>query len=351
MSLTQRDTNILKGIAIIAMLFHHIYACPPEGYGPFGPTLTFLGVLGRCCVAIFLFCSGYGLSVKFSKIDKIGFKTSVNFVTKRLLKFYLNYWFIFLIFVPLGVFAFNIPLTARYGENVNLIKRLFLDFLGLQGFNSYNITWWFNKLIILLYIAFPILYISIKRFNWWVLIASVMISRLSWMFLSPINYYDLLFWQFPFVMGIIWQNNENSFESVSRWIGVHRISATGLAIVALTLAILCRMYHIIPHYSGQHLDPYIAILFALLTVVVINKTKLSTALAFLGHHSANIYLTHTFIGGYWFSELLYHKLNLWEGASIVIIEMSICVIISLLAERIKQVSKYDALSNKIIKLI
>ena len=149
MSLTQRDTNILKGIAIIAMLFHHIYAFPPEGCGPFGPILTFLGVLGKCCVAIFLFCSGYGLSIKFSKIDKIVFKTSVEFVSKRLLKFYSNYWFIFLIFVPIGVFAFNTPLTARYGENVNIINRSLLDILGLQGYNSYNITWWFNKLIIL----------------------------------------------------------------------------------------------------------------------------------------------------------------------------------------------------------
>ena len=217
MSLTQRDTNILKGIAIIAMLFHHIYACPPEGCGPFGPVLTFLGVLGKCCVAIFLFCSGYGLTAQFSKIEKIGFKSSVRFVARRLSKFYSNYWFIFLIFVPLGVFVFDIPLSARYGEHVNLVKRLVFDIFGMQGFGSYNITWWFNKLIILLYIAFPLLFLAIRKFNWWVLPVSLIASGLSWVFLSPINYYDLLFWQFPFVLGIIWQNKDNIFVRISRW--------------------------------------------------------------------------------------------------------------------------------------
>lgn len=340
MSLTQRDTNILKGIAIIAMLLHHIYICPPEGCGPFGPVLTFLGGLGKCCVAIFLFCSGYGLSVKFSKVDKIGFKTSINFVAKRLLKFYLNYWFIFLIFVPLGVFAFNIPLTARYGENVNLIKRLFLDFLGLQGFDSYNITWWFNKLIILLYIAFPILYLLVDKINWWILPISLIVSKFNTRLPELINYYNLAFWQLPFIIGLLYRKNELKFGRIAQIVEKRKATALIIALTIMAFMIVCRMYPIIPHYTGGHLDAFIAVLFAVITVIALNKSKASSALTFLGRHSSNIYMTHTFIGGYWFSNLLYHKLNLWGGASIIIVEMSICLVISLIIEEFKNRTHY-----------
>lgn len=334
-----RDTNILKGIAICAMLIHHIYGCPPDGYGPFGPVLSFLGVLGKCCVAIFLFCSGYGLAVKYSRESSHTLKTSTKFVLHRLLKFYSNYWFIFLIFVPLGVFVFDIPLSARYGEHVNMVKRVAYDLLGIQGFNSYNITWWFNKLIILLYLAFPILFLAVKKFNWWILPVSLIVSRLSSTFvLGFANYYGLLFWQFPFVLGILWRRNEDNIGSVCNWVKTHRAVAAGVTLVALALAVACRMYRIIPHYSGLHVDAYIAVLSAIFTVVALDRLRISSALAFLGRHSANIYLTHTFIGGYWFPSLLYEELSFMGGASIFFIEMGICLLISILFEELKKVA-------------
>ena len=87
------------------------------------------------------------------------------FQIKRLLILYINYWFVFVIFVPLGVFFFNRSLQISYGENVNIFKRLIFDMLGMQGFNSYNITWWFYQLIIVLYLFLQFLYFYIKKIN------------------------------------------------------------------------------------------------------------------------------------------------------------------------------------------
>lgn len=61
------ETNAIKGIAIIAMLVHHLFYEHPE-YGE--PTFQ-LALIGKVCVAIFLFLSGYGLSVQYSKILNI----------------------------------------------------------------------------------------------------------------------------------------------------------------------------------------------------------------------------------------------------------------------------------------
>lgn len=58
------ETNAIKGIAIIAMLVHHLFYEYPE----YGESTYQLALIGKVCVAMFLFLSGYGLSVQYSKI-------------------------------------------------------------------------------------------------------------------------------------------------------------------------------------------------------------------------------------------------------------------------------------------
>lgn len=85
------------------MLFHHIYACPPAWVEGYGGVLGFLGVVGKVCVSVFLFCSAYGLSHCYDGIDSV--VDSLKFVAKRLVKFYTNYWVIFLLFVAMSLCA------------------------------------------------------------------------------------------------------------------------------------------------------------------------------------------------------------------------------------------------------
>lgn len=144
-----------------AMLLHHLFYENPE-YGHF---FWHLALLGKVCVAIFLLLSGYGLTIQMNKLlDRAQCARGqiCRFLLNRYTKFYLNYWVVFLIFVPLGVFCFNRPLAIPYGENVNIPLSLLKDFLGLQKFNSYNITWWFNQIIIVLWLAFPLLFLMAK---------------------------------------------------------------------------------------------------------------------------------------------------------------------------------------------
>lgn len=63
--ISKQDSLIMKGIAICAMLWHHLFYTHPE-YGKF---VYELGQLGKVCVAIFLFVSGYGLYKSFNKLN------------------------------------------------------------------------------------------------------------------------------------------------------------------------------------------------------------------------------------------------------------------------------------------
>ena len=156
------ETWIIKAIAIIAMLEHHLFYEHTE----FGSTIVNIGMIGKICVALFVFLSGYGMTISFPQNVKGKLNSTKTFLftlCKRYAKFYLNYWFVFFIFVPIGIFCFGRPLEAAYGENADLTKSFINDIFGQQSFYSYNITWWFNAIILALWILFPFLYIAMKN--------------------------------------------------------------------------------------------------------------------------------------------------------------------------------------------
>lgn len=115
---------------------------------------------GRC-VSIFLFLSGYGLALKYSYLSPANWREKLNFLIKRLVKFYSNYWVVFLVSVLVGVFVFDRSLDTVYGTHV--FRRLCLDFCGVLGYKSYNVTWWFNCLIIACYLLFSVFVFCIEQ--------------------------------------------------------------------------------------------------------------------------------------------------------------------------------------------
>lgn len=298
--LTRQDTAVMKGIAICAMLFHHLYGCPPEGVEPYTGVLAWLGVLGKVCVALFLFCSGYGLATNYTPISA---KEDLKFIIRRLVKFYLNYWVIFIIFVPITIFVFHRPLSAAYGENY-VWWHLILDIFGLQGWYSYNITWWFNTLIIVLYVLFPLLYRAIYIKPWVAILVGIVLMRLSTH--VPFDSLDLCIWQFPFVLGIVWKLCENKGLKVQEWFTTHSWLAGMCAMSLLIITIIIRMYPIIPHWNGMRQDGFIACAVAMCVITIVRRYNwLMTTFAFLGRHSMNIYMTHTLLYAVWCVGWLY----------------------------------------------
>lgn len=63
--ITLNETNIIKGIAICAMLWHHLFLEHKE-YGEF---VFKQALTGKVCVALFVFLSGYGMAIQFKDVD------------------------------------------------------------------------------------------------------------------------------------------------------------------------------------------------------------------------------------------------------------------------------------------
>ena len=151
-----RDTNVLKGLALLLLLFHHLWYqdanADLNGNGVIDGMEAYLqlvSISGKLCVSIFVFLSGYGLAKSYRGDLKYYF-------VHRFTKLYLSYWLIWVMFVPLGILFFNITFIDVYRNHVAI--RAIIDFLGLSksfGFYGYNATWWFYSCIILLKFPTP----------------------------------------------------------------------------------------------------------------------------------------------------------------------------------------------------
>lgn len=321
--INKTNSLIFKGGGILLMLIHHLFYSPSStslfwdyhihvGSHDIG-IVNELGIYAKLCVAIFVFASGYGLEVTFLNKE---LKT-LSFYRHRFKKLYLNYWFIWLLFVPIGIFIFGRTPSDVYGNHTFL--KMILDFFGLLnliGQLGYNPTWWFYSCIIVLYLIFPLLHRNIS--NRWLLILSlaVIVSRLGGLpIIAPVSRYLL-----PFFAGMWMARMSSSIFD--------RLKVTDIVIAFLLLSV-------IRNFSNMNfvIDTLLCVVLAVLLYKIRIYGWLKLVLVQLGKHSQNIFLFHTFIFLFWFREETYITRN----PLIIFIQLTVvCYLISVVIEFVKQ---------------
>lgn len=108
---TKKHTEIIKGIAILLMLFHHFFGFPSwhvEGISYIGIPFRVntaeyvLGQFGHICVAIFAFLTGYGMFFSYQSGN------TVRKTAKKLSGFLFSYWLV--------LFGVAIPINLALGK-------------------------------------------------------------------------------------------------------------------------------------------------------------------------------------------------------------------------------------------
>jgi hypothetical protein len=177
MSISFQKSNQLKAIAIIMMLFMHLFQREPQGlfepliYIGSQPLSYYLALFSDACVPIFCFVSGYGLFFKYQRQTPTYTKSNL----KRIGKLYINYWIIlFLFVVGLGT------MLAKEGYPGSWQKFTF-NFFALG--NSYNGAWWFFFTYILLVFTSPFFFRLLKSCSsYWLLAVSFVFYIISFYF-------------------------------------------------------------------------------------------------------------------------------------------------------------------------
>jgi len=249
---------------------------------------------------------------------------------RRYTKLMANYWLIWLVFVPWGFIFGSFSLDSVYGQHA--VLKLIVDFMGLArcfGYDGINPTWWFMSCIILLYLIFPLIAKSAKRLWIWGII-SIAITQLPLSIINPIRYY-----LFSFVLGVICARS----EKVKAILGIQLMKYFALPAFLVLFAIR----NILPY--PILVDGVITVFLAVAAKALLQKRWLLGALGFLGKHSMNIFLFHTFIYYIYFPDLIY-----WSRNPILIYFtlLAICICISMAIERVKEITGFNKAVDKVI---
>ena len=328
--LSVKDTNVLKGIGLLLLLCHHLFYVQKGLYDDIHLVgnhylVQELGIWCKVCVAIFVFLSGYGLTVGAIKTRFINVR---SFYWHRFTKLLLNYWLIWVLFVPISILVFGRTFTDAY--QTNIIPKLILDFFGIIncfGLYGYNATWWFYSCIIVLYLVFPWLY-KLMEANIWVLVASIVA-----IYFMPIpQTIGIRIYFACFVMGMSLSRYKKSTPPSSvLWFSLFSILS-------------------VERFVAKDVFLFDSVL-TLSMVMAYKSIKLpdliSNLLEFVGKHSMNIFLFHTFIYYYWFRDFIYASRN---PIVIYLQLLIICLLISVGIELLKKIIRFNIMVNHIDKL-
>jgi len=357
----REDTRIIKGIAIVLMLMHHLFAFPdryPSGFS-FASTFTiydmdfivFLGQFGKICVALYMFLGGYGLFCQYN----IGQKLHEN-----IFRLYKNYWKIFFIFVPMGFLFFSNQPSDYCTESAICsvfskfdLNEFISNFIGWKA--TYNREWWFFKnylcTIFLGYIFIQIIQ-SHKSFwidLFWVIIIFVMtqeifpaISSLP-MFntlsnnIFYTNFFTLNQTSCSFFMGIVFAKYDILSQLHKKLSSYKKVYQIVICICSFILAPCIRQLF------GSQIDLFLVPAFIFFCMIFCkNIPFISKVFRMLGEHNSNIWLIHSFYCYYY-----YQITKIVYSSKYAFIDLIILISVSLISSvcvdyfyiRIKSVTK------------
>lgn len=349
----KKSSLALKGIAIILMMIHHnfrdtsLFSSFSISFSPFSEqSVVSFAYACKICVSLFAFISGYGLyfSYKGNKTD------STRWFFYRYIKTFSGYWFVWVLSAVICqiINGRTSAILFKDGHARGIINTL-IDFLGLHSLfstPSINGTWWYMSAAAVFILMVPVLY-QLKDSSLLVLIGSVFFIRV----IHTGNYFpggnSVYAFITPFILGFVFADKKLFDKILS--IGEGKpLAKTYKAIIEILLIILLfKLYSKIPmeYFWELHfcIFPITVIIFCV--EFIVQFQPLRKILVFLGKHSMNVFLVHTFIRAYYLRDLTY---SFGHFLLISLFLLSVSTLLSVLIEQLKILTKYNKLIDSII---
>lgn len=343
---TKQHTRIVKGIAVLMLLFHHLFNDYPEyeghyvNYWPFtGDQVTNIALTCRVCVAVFVFITGYGLAASYAKVFPRGYKETPRELTRFSLTRWWNlmtrYWFIVVLAWVLGQFLGRKPWDVYGPGYLSTASRAVLDFLGIsEAFQSgwFNPTWWYMSLAILMIFLAPIVMYAARR------VGSLPIFLVFWLVLGGFKFTATVALSLPsFFFGIVCFeyrlfDHWNELWSGRRW---GRAAKSVLLVAGMAMAFACFL-----NYN------FLGVLEVLLSWLICASVMTFVSLipgarsffSVFGKHSDNLFFTHTLLYSYFFLGFYY---SFQIPIVILLILAGSTLLLSVVVENVKEASGYN----------
>ena len=318
-NMTKEETQQLKGIAILMMVWLHLFGTNQEildGCEKYiylwngDPLIYAMRKFARMCVVFYTFLGGYGLCKVWQrdngnlKSQPSARRSQTSSNLRRVWRLMVNYWLVLLLFV--GVAWWLHPETYPGGWNEFLKNLTALDC-------SYNDTLWFLlPYALLTLLAAPIMRLVMGlrgKWLWIFLVAAFAVKAViyvnettytSWLGLIGQNLLAAMGLFFMFAVGALFAKNElmeRVVATIRGWVErsfVVRRMKVSPSVVCLVLLLLLFFGRICVGASTL-IDPPFLLLMIPVYLCIRRPQWLSGTLAFVGKHSTNIWFTHRYI--------------------------------------------------------
>ena len=307
MEFTKKETNIIKGLAALFLIFLHLFNTT-QYEGKIHPIIIlnnmpleyYISFVSGSCVPIYLFCSGYGLSI----INKNkGLKIKDNIV--RILKLLINYWIVLIIFVIIGYLLGN--------ENYpGSMQSFIMNFFLLS--KSYNGAWWFLQTYVILVLISKSIINLVSRYNsiLIVIVSGILyfigfLQNVKGIIIVPNNesiqivynsIINFLNCQFSFIIGVVFIK-----ESIISKIRTKLANVKYTQLLCFILILFIIIINIA--ISNYVIDPITAVLIITTFSIIKIDKRIEHILSYISVHSTNIWLTHMFFYMIFFEKLVY----------------------------------------------
>ena len=290
-------TQELKGLGILTVVFAH-FAYMLVTNADFLYPLSIIAGVG---VDLFLFMSGYGLSVGMLKKPM----PVLEFYKRRLIKIFIPFWITLIIIFAADILFLNIDYSFSY-----ILQSLLGWFPTARGYGDVNSPFWYITWMIMFYALYPIFF-SVKR-PWLTALILATIATLIGVY-NPFDLQDNWLHRLhtlAFPMGIVcaWllrkeKDKENklvtfltNFRNNSK--GIARYIVIGLMLVAVVYFSLRSNAGHWPTLTallkqGYFVDQLMCLIIMLAFIVIFSLKKLDNKfLAIFGLYSYEVYLIH-----------------------------------------------------------
>ena len=292
--MTKKDTRVLKGVAILFMLFLHLFNHFDNWIDfTIADNIRLMSFLAEATnpVSFFLLLGGVGMYFLY--------KRGGNCQWKRVLKLYIHYWIVLIVFVSLGW------LMNRNGYPGNFVQIV----SNITGFKtSYNGECWFLLPYVILTFISPYLFYCLDRWPQKTLsilfpvniVTMYIISRHGEQYLFNnmwlYNPFLVINMSFNFILGATlikyWQFTERIIKVFAKYGCVNWILLLLLVIIRCIIA-------------SDAVTSFYVLSFVLLFLSAPRWECIDGFLAHIGDHSMTMWFIHTWFCYYLFHDFIY----------------------------------------------
>lgn len=362
MTFSQKDTAKCKGFAILIMLFHHLYADTGRfsdlsiDFWPLSQnTAVQIANFMKICVGIYVFLSAYGLTLSYSKWGKGDGKFFLFRYFKMMFPFFAVYILLAVcsLFVPSGwnlATAYRLPENAGFGAYCSFVFAMGVDFLGLAhlfGMPTFNATWWYMSLAIVIIALIPVLYRAVKKLGWGY--AAALAATLP--FALGLPTVSLTRYLLCMVLGVAAAQNDLLAKGKEYYVNLSAVKKL-LTFAAMTGLLILSVVLRQGRYKGDLVEIWDSLI-PVLTIVYLywfvgDLPMVGSVLNFFGKYSTTIFLTHTFIRYYWLRSISYYFSCAWLNfVTLTVLSTIAAMVIDGLLKLIRYQRFADRLTKKI----